>query len=131
MSGLATLSVLYVGLTDECMEFQGVLGTSEFPPVRPEVRKLWSRWPEVSFSCKVIICFFVWGCLFLTLSVLRIPEVCWPSESHQGEDHRALQVLGGLLNTTCLSHHRYFRILCSRIRGYGLGVNSMGAEEGH
>lgn len=65
MSGLATLSVLYVGLTDECMEFQGVLGASEFPPVRPEVRKLGSRWPEVSFSYKVIICFLMWECLFL------------------------------------------------------------------
>lgn len=115
MSGLATLSVLYVGLTAECMEFQGVLGASEFPPVRPEVRKLWSRWPEVSFSCKVIICFFIWGCLCLTLSVLRILKVCWPS-AYQGAAHRSLQVLGVLLNPACLSHHRYFRILYSRIR---------------
>lgn len=42
MSGLATLSVLYVVLTDTRMEFQGVLGAPEFPPIRPEVRKLWS-----------------------------------------------------------------------------------------
>lgn len=110
------------------MDFQGVLGVPVSPPVMPEVRNLWARCSEVSYSSKVlhIYYFLLQGC----------PSSLCPRYEFQQFAGRekiiAFYKSSGYFFENCLPSSS---LLASGFSvpacgGCGLGASSIGADEG-